>query len=422
MTINAEIKRVAHLVAFLWSFLMLLSLLWNIHMQDEQVYAIARIQASSFIQKDLSFRSWAASHGGVYVRPSLETPPNPYLDVPHRDVMTTDGMALTLLNPAYITREVYNRFAAKYGVFGRMTSLMLKNPVNAPDAWETKGLQRFAAGNIEDYVGLQDIKGKPYLRLMKPLYMEENCLPCHAWTGIPVGGIRGGINASVPLEPLRQSAAKIQWNMALTHFGFWIIGLLGVDWASRRAQRTHDERVKSEDERQKLYQQATHDALTGLFNRRYLDEVYPRELLRARRNGGTLAVALLDIDFFKNFNDTYGHEAGDRVLSILGRILRDFMRKSDISFRYGGEELFILMPDTEAEDVLPRMEELRQIIRSTRITDKHGHVLPAVTVSIGIANLQTCGAEIEDLLTAADQALYQAKTDGRDRVHVFDPG
>ena len=421
MQVKAEIKRVARLVSFFWSLFLLLSLLWNFHLQEEQVYAMAQIQAAAFIQKDLALRSWATAHGGVYVRPTQETPPNPYLDVPNRDVVTTEGMALTLMNPTYITREIHSRFADKYGVYGHMTSLLLRNPINAPDDWERAGLERFAVGDTRDYVGIYEINGKSFLRLMKPLFLEEGCLPCHAWTGIPVGGVRGGINASVPLEPLRQSATHVQWNLALSHLGFWLAGILGVEWAARRARRDLRDRMQSEAQRQLLYQQATHDALTGLFNRRYLDEIYPRELFRAQRTGAALAVALLDIDHFKNFNDRYGHEAGDRVLKTLGGILRDFLRKSDISCRYGGEELFIIMPDTDAGDVLPRMEELRQIIRSTQIIDKQGRELPAVTVSIGVANCRMGGTGFEDLLTAADRALYRAKTEGRDRVVVFEP-
>lgn len=420
MHANAEIKRVARLVSFCWTLSLLFSLLWNIHLQEKQVFIIAKIQAAAFIDKDLAMRSWATSHGGVYVRPTQQTPPNPYLDRPDRDVVTTGGMALTLMNPAYITREVHTRFADKYSVYGHMTSLLLKNPDNAPDNWERKGMERFATGDLADYVGLQEIKGKPFFRLMKPMLMEEGCLQCHAWTGIPVGGVRGGINASVPLEPLRQSAITVQFHLALSHLIFWIIGMAGVAWASRRAQRDYTDRVHSEAERQLLYQQATHDALTGLFNRRYLDDVYPREVFRARRNGGVLAVALLDIDYFKNFNDEYGHDAGDRVLRTLGKILMEYLRKSDICCRYGGEELFIMMPDTDAGDVLPRMEELRHIIRSTKITDKQGRELPAVTVSIGVANCRKDDTEVKDLLTVADRALYRAKTEGRDRVVIIE--
>jgi len=416
MPVNTEIKSVVRLFAFLWTTVLGVSLIWNLQLQDEQVFHIAKIQAEAFINKDLALRSWASSHGGVYVRPTAQTPPNPYLKVPDRDVVTTGGMALTLMNPAYISREMHSHFAKKFDVRGRITSLLVTNPVNTPDDWERVGLERFAAGELADYSSLVRQDGRFFLRLMKPMLMEPSCLPCHAWTHIPVGGVRGGIDALVPLDALWQSATRIQWQLGLSHLGIWLTGMIGVGWFSRRAQRQNIERMHSEVERQLLYRQATHDVLTGLFNRRYLDEVLPRELQRARRMATPLSVAFLDIDHFKRFNDEYGHEAGDEVLRKLGAILRDFLRKSDIACRYGGEELFIIMSDSAASDVLPRMEALRQLIRATRIVDRRGRELPEITVSIGVASSRVGDCGMDDLVSRADQALYQAKAEGRNRT------
>jgi len=415
---STAIKSVVRLVQFLWTLALALSAMWNLRLQEEQVWQVAKIQAEAFINKDLAMRSWACSHGGVYVKPTPQTPPNPYLDVPDRDVVTTGGMALTLMNPTYVTHEVQSRFAQKFNVHGHVTSLILVNPANAPDNWERAGLERFAAGDLSDYVGVYQRDGQPFLRLMKPIMMERDCLGCHARTGIPKSGVRDGIDASVPLGPLQQSAKAIQWQLALSHLAFWVAGIAGLAWFGQRAQCQQLERMQSEVERQLLYQQATHDPLTGLFNRRYMDEAYQRELQRARRTGSPLSVGFLDIDHFKRFNDAHGHEAGDEVLRRLGEILRSFLRKSDIPCRYGGEELFVIMPDTKAEDVLPRMEALSQIIRSTRIVDKWGRELPPVTVSIGVAYWQQGEVDSDELLSFADQALYRAKTEGRDRIVV----
>jgi diguanylate cyclase (GGDEF)-like protein len=414
--VDTQIRNVIRLFILLWTVVLGVSIVWNLYLVDVQVLQIAKIQASAFIDKDLTFRLWASSHGGVYVKPTEQTPPNPYLKAPKRDVVTTDGMVLTLMNPAYIAREVNSRFAEKFGVRGHITSLNSINPANAPDAWERAGLERFAAGDLADYYSVNSLEDKPFLRMLKPMIMQPECLTCHAWTGVPVGGVRGGIAAVVPLEPLRRSVEKLQWHVALSNLVIWLTGAFGLAWFGRRAQRQHNERVKSEVERRVLYQQATHDALTGLFNRRYLDEVLPRELLRMRRAGEPLSVAFLDIDHFKRFNDEYGHEAGDEVLRTLGAVLSDFLRKSDIACRYGGEELFIIMPDTCASDVLPRMEALRQRVRTTRIHDRRGRALPEITISIGVVSSRAGDCGVEDLLSLVDQALYQAKAGGRDQV------
>jgi len=416
MEVNTKIKSVVRLFAFLWTGVLCVSAVWNLRMQDEQVIHVAKIQAAAFINKDLALRSWASSHGGVYVRPTAQTPPNPYLNVPNRDVVTTSGIALTLMNPAYIAREVNTRFAEKFNVRGRITGLLVTNPINAPDDWERAGLERFAAGDLSDFVGVFLTGGKRVLRLMKPMIMEPACLQCHAWTGIPVGGVRGGVNASVPLDSFLEGAARVQTHIALSHLGIWLTGLAGLAWFGFRAQRLQIAQVQSEVERQLLYRQATHDSLTGLFNRRYMDEALVRELLRARRTERPLSLAFLDIDHFKRFNDEYGHESGDEVLRGLGAVLRGFLRKSDIACRYGGEELFVIMPDSSASEVLPRLEALRQLIRSTRVVDRQGRELPEVTVSIGVASSRVGDCGVDDLLELADHALYQAKAEGRNRI------
>ncbi|HLF97564.1 MAG TPA: diguanylate cyclase [Methylococcaceae bacterium] len=410
------IRRTTWTICVLWTLLLAISLTLNILQQERQVLHVARIQAAAFINKDLSLRAWAASHGGVYVRTTPETPPNPYLDMPERDVLTTGGIQLTLMNPAYITREIHKRFAESFGVLGHMTSLQLKNPDNAPDAWERKGLERFAQGNLEDFSEVISHDGKPYLRLMKPMYMEHDCLQCHAWTGIPLGGVRGGINASVPLEAIQKSAAALIAYIAVSHGGMWLIGILAVRGFSVRAVRMQIERESSEASRRELYKLATHDTLTGLFNRRYLDEVLPREIHRASRLASPLSLAMIDIDHFKRFNDEHGHDAGDEVLRQLGREMRNHLRQSDIACRFGGEELAIVIPDAALKEVLPRLEELRVRVGSLRLQNQQELSLPAVTVSIGVAELFPHGDDADRLLKRADQALYRAKAEGRDRV------
>ena len=167
--------------------------------------------------------------------------------------------------------------------------------------------------------------------------------------------------------------------------------------------------------REALREQATRDPLTGLFNRRYLDETLPRELHACLRNDEPLALAILDIDHFKRYNDTWGHEAGDRVLIEVSRILRDHLRASDIACRYGGEELVAVMPRAELSEARERLSRIANLVRDA---DVHtlDRPLPPVTFSAGIAVAPTQGEDADALLRAADQALYAAKLAGRDRV------
>jgi diguanylate cyclase (GGDEF)-like protein/PAS domain S-box-containing protein len=170
--------------------------------------------------------------------------------------------------------------------------------------------------------------------------------------------------------------------------------------------------------REKLRAEAIHDPLTGLFNRRYLEETLPRELHRARRTNAPLSVVMLDLDGFKRFNDTYGHDAGDALLRELGKLVREKLRKSDISCRYGGEEFVLVLPDSSLADAEQRVEQIRAQIKEMQIP--HGdQLLRAITVSAGVAQADERTANPNELLRAADSALYAAKNAGRDRVVVY---
>lgn len=167
-----------------------------------------------------------------------------------------------------------------------------------------------------------------------------------------------------------------------------------------------------------LEEQATRDPLTGLFNRRYLDETLPRELSRCQRSGEPIAVAMLDLDHFKRFNDTYGHAAGDTVLQAVGDLLQRSLRTNDIACRYGGEELTIVMSGCSLNHARIRLENLRQTLMNLRLYCPQGE-LPTITMSIGIAEATLVEFDATQLLARADAALYQAKEQGRNRVAVM---
>ncbi len=169
--------------------------------------------------------------------------------------------------------------------------------------------------------------------------------------------------------------------------------------------------------REALRDAAVRDGLTGLFNRRYLDETLPRELHRIQRSGKQLSVAVLDLDHFKRFNDGFGHEAGDLVLREVARVLRDSLRSSDIACRIGGEELVAVLPDADCASAASRLEQLRTEIERLALHYR-GQLLPRTTISIGIAEAPTHGATAIDLIRAADAALYAAKTQGRNRIVI----
>jgi diguanylate cyclase (GGDEF)-like protein/PAS domain S-box-containing protein len=166
---------------------------------------------------------------------------------------------------------------------------------------------------------------------------------------------------------------------------------------------------------EQLREESTHDALTGLYNRRYLEESLGRVLALAEGNGHPVSVILADIDHFKSVNDRYGHLAGDEVLRACGAVMMSRVRGSDFSCRYGGEEFLLVMPKMTSAQAVERAEKLRTALAAVPI--KHGEDDIRVTASFGVATFPADGRTVDELVGTADHALYAAKAAGRDRVH-----
>ena len=165
--------------------------------------------------------------------------------------------------------------------------------------------------------------------------------------------------------------------------------------------------------RETLRSQAIRDSLTGLFNRRYLEETMERELNRVKRQGIPLGVIMMDLDHFKQYNDTFGHSAGDELLSALGILLKSHIRGEDIACRYGGEEFLLILPGASMEIALERAESLRQAVKEMH---QHYPGLKPTSLSLGVAVYPDHGDTGLQLIQSADAALYRAKKAGRDRV------
>jgi len=166
-----------------------------------------------------------------------------------------------------------------------------------------------------------------------------------------------------------------------------------------------------------LSKQATHDPLTGLFNRRYLDQILYGEIAHARQNSSLVGILMADVDHFKQINDRYGHKAGDLMLRAVGDLMKKCVRSADIVCRYGGEEFVIVMPGASAPTVSKCAEEIRARFQALSVVSENHEIRD--TVSLGAAIYPLHGVNVDEVFVHADRAMYQAKQEGRNRVVVF---
>jgi diguanylate cyclase (GGDEF)-like protein len=168
--------------------------------------------------------------------------------------------------------------------------------------------------------------------------------------------------------------------------------------------------------------EATTDMLTGLHNRRFFQDQSAREIELSKRHHRSMSVIMLDVDHFKKFNDTYGHAVGDEVLKVVGRVLPQMVRASDIPCRFGGEEFVVLCPDTDAPGAARVAERIREAIGKVELLDLEGRPVRQITASLGVSSLLPTDERVAEVLERADTALYACKAGGRNQVQVWREG
>ncbi len=251
--------RSSFLKNYAWAFI----IGWTVIIGGFLLYGISHIrtvqgdmvknEARANFSKDQALRFWSTMHGGVYVPVTDETPVNPYLShVKERDIETPGGKRLTLMNPAYMLRQVMEKYESLYGVRGHITSLRYFRSETAPDEWERSALKKFEAG-VKEISESTEINGVPYFRYMSPMTTKKACLQCHGHQGYQVGDVRGGVSVSVPLGPYLARQDRQTLILIISMGLLWWIGFLGLSWAIREVKHRLQEQDRAEAELQSAY-------------------------------------------------------------------------------------------------------------------------------------------------------------------------
>jgi PAS domain S-box-containing protein len=242
------LKRSFTMLMVLWTFTIVLIFYLSFISEKKTVFNLAAHQSRASFDKDIQYRLWATRHGGVYVPQTENTPPNPDLaNIPERDITTPSGRKLTLMNPAYMTRQVFEISKERFGYIGHITSLNPLRKENAADEWEKRSLTSFARG-VKEVIEITDFNGEPHVRFMAPFITEKGCLKCHESQGYKVGDIRGGISISFPLQPFDEMFWSNMQGNILSLIGIWLTGMGGLFFAFKKMQVTIAEKEQLNEE------------------------------------------------------------------------------------------------------------------------------------------------------------------------------
>lgn len=394
-------KRYVAGIIVIWLMVVTMSATWNVSQSQKNQLQTYLENGRSLFNLIVIMREWNAQEGGIYLPVTDKIRPNPYLDVPNRDVTTTSGQNLTLVNPAYMTRLIGELADQKDNVKFHITSLKPIRPTNAPAEWEAAALKIFENKVQQEYYEYNNEGKTTVFRYMAPLLTQQSCLKCHEKQGYKLGDVRGGISITFP------ATINVPWALVISHvlIAFGGGGLIFI--FGKKLNQTM----------QVLEDLSNLDGLTQIHNRRYFDETLNREFLYSRRNKSPLSVAMCDIDEFKAFNDAYGHQAGDECLKRVAHAINSVLRRpGDLVARYGGEEFCIILPNTDAAGAMLIGNILQSKIESLQIPHKASAVSRYVTISIGVATYHTEDINRKMLISKADQALYKAKAAGKNFV------
>ncbi len=358
-------------------------------------------------------RRWNANHGGVFVKKEKDVISSPYLENP--DIETVDGTVYTKKNPALMTREI-SEYAEQSGDFTyHITSLMPLNPGNAADDFEKVALSSFEKGDQEKFSMITE-NDKSIYRYMAPLFVETVCLTCHAKQGYKTGDVRGGISVTFEVTDIKKQMALNRYIFISLSIAVSLILLVIIFFLTSKVAN------KLSDAYSKIEKMSVTDELTQIYNRRHFHTRLDEEINRADRYGHPLSLLMLDIDYFKRVNDVHGHQVGDDVLIDIAYIVKSNIREVDIVARYGGEELVVILPETDENNAYLIAEKLRKLLGGHE-TDIPGGKKLNVTASFGISSLNMVAEDFADksrkIIKLADDALYRAKESGRNTVAIF---
>ena len=397
------------LTLFGWTLAVVVSLLTSAYNQKDFNYKLALDVANANFDKDQAFRQWASSHGGVYVPiDENRTPSSPYLShIPERDITTPSGKKLTLMNPAYMLRQMIDEYEGLYGAKGHITALEILNPKSVPDEWEKRALYKFKEDiTVTEISEIVKIKDEDYLRLMRPMEITAGCLNCHGHQeSYHNTHTAGGVSVTIPMQEIEELSITAYKKIFFIHFIFWITGMIILDFMYRKEKKSRD----------KLKHFANYDSLTELPNR----HAYKHKVSTLITESELMPFSLIfmDLDNFKTVNDSLGHTVGDMLLQQVTKRIKESIGSYELFSRFGGDEFVLLFVGEKSMDEAEQCAILIHQLLEKPFMLKEYEVY--TNVSIGISTYPDNALDAETLLQNADVAMYHSKHSGRSQYSFY---
>lgn len=399
-------KKLASLLLAAWCLTVLASLGWNTKNTQREHLHFLQDTARLIFDHVTLVREWNANHGGVYVPATESSPPNEYLEIDNREIVVNDKLTLTLINPAYMTRQIAELATQSNGIQLHITSLNPIRPSNEPNTREREALLEFERGDSEEFSRLLADKEGYRFFYMAPLITTQACLRCHEKQGYVEDDIRGGISVTIP----DTHPAPIQ-GIIIGHCIIGVIGILVIMILVQKLSESYE----------KVRQQSIIDVLTGIPNRRHFIGRLVTEYRRASRNSTPLTLLITDIDHFKQYNDSLGHLEGDQCIVKVAKSLKaSLQRGGDLCARYGGEEFIVILPNTDSAGGEKVARRIQKNIAALEIKHPDSPIGEYISLSIGLATDYQDYPSQYNLIKRADEALYRCKQLGRNRIEVND--
>ncbi len=353
------VKRNMILFAIGWTIMVTAAM--SVYLWLDHQYTIDRekVRAQTLLERDLLYRSWGVSKGGIYIKVSDKHQPNPHLAfLPNRDVFLPDGTMLTLTTPSNITQQAFEISNQAGETLSKITALKVFNPSNVPDMWERNAIKQFKQG-VKEVFGVDKLHGKSYIRTMRPFVAGKKCIKCHSAQGYNVGQIRGGLSISIPLDPVLAESRQTTYMVTAMFFGLWCMGMVGISLQCRKLKRQTELAVEHERQRDhaetSLYYMTNYDARTNLPNRVLFEErtqsiiSQDSNLPQDSNQGNWLTVVMLEMKNFRQLQEMSAESVSDTYLKICAERIASHIHSDDVIARIDENRLIFTLGHHEEQ-------------------------------------------------------------------------